>query len=78
MLVFVQGWGIRILSQTNEKWSMDQRIDPEFIRNLEKYIHSHLYWIKNPMHYNRTGKLRTNITVKNNRFTPHPQAVMEI
>ena len=50
MLVYVQGWCIGTLSYANDKWSMDQPIDPEFVASLGNQLHSNLKLIQTAMH----------------------------
>jgi hypothetical protein len=49
--IFIQEWYLGILSYTNEKWTMDQPIDPEFVNALGHYIYSYMHSVKKAMRY---------------------------
>ena len=51
MMIYIQGWCIGKLSYSNNKWSMDQPIDPKFIELLGSYLTSYIQSLKKAMNY---------------------------
>lgn len=49
MIIYIKEWCIGTLYCKEEKWSMDQPIDPEFVADLGNYIHSHIKSITKAM-----------------------------
>ena len=37
--IYIKGWCLGVLNNENNKWIMDQPIDPKFIEALGKYIY---------------------------------------
>lgn len=52
LTIYLQGWCIGTLHYADEKWTMDQPIDPKFIEALGSYIFSYVLSIKKAMNYN--------------------------
>ena len=48
--IFIKGWDLGTLSRQNERWTMDQPIDPAFISTLGKYIEGYMHAAKKAMH----------------------------
>ena len=40
--IYIKGWCIGFLNKKNNKWIMDQPIDPKFVESLGKYIHRYI------------------------------------
>jgi len=51
LMIYIQGWCLGKLSYSNNKWIMDQPIDPKFIELLGRYIYSYLESVKKAMNY---------------------------
>jgi hypothetical protein len=51
LTIYIQGWHLGTLNFINEKWIMDQPIDPKFIEALGTYISTYMLSIKQAMNY---------------------------
>lgn len=65
MIIYIQGWCMGTLHCIDEKWSMEQPIDPQFVADLGNHIHSHIRSIAKAMD---NGKKQTDMLM--GRRTP--------
>ena len=49
--IYIQGWCLGTLSYSENKWIMDQPIDPNFIESLGRYIYSYIESIRKAMNH---------------------------